>query len=381
MNARRHASVLASAIILVGCSADVSTRPEAPPGNALVRRNASARLVSSSNLPILAPTGVAIKGLLLYVSTGTGFRDTYVVNRLNNAIVGTIPTGGNPRDVASYNADLLFSDLGGSVIERTVAGTFVSSFALPFRGGGIATDDDTVWVGDFDSNQFYQTANHGVSSYVYASDVRAEGMVFDPSSKTLWVITPFNGDHKLYELSTTGHLIRSCDSPYDPGPYGLGGIALVSDTFFIAEAENGDPTLGTTLLVIDKASLVCNPPLVQSVEIEVRPRDPADPDRVRPSSTGEIPVAILSGNGFDARTVDATSVRFGHAGTEAAPVHVAIRDVDGDGDLDMVLRFNVQDTGILCGDAAAYLTGKTNGGQSIKGSDDIQTKGCKKGKP
>src|SRR2546423_12522507 len=113
MHARRHASLLAAAIFLVGCSADVSTRPEAPEGPALVRRNASARLVSSSNLPILAPTGVAIKGLLLYISTGTGFRDTYVVNRLTNAIVGTIPTGGNPRDVASYNANLIFSDLGG----------------------------------------------------------------------------------------------------------------------------------------------------------------------------------------------------------------------------------------------------------------------------
>src|SRR5437762_12170966 len=62
---------------------------------------------------------------------------------------------------------------------------------------------DTVWVGDFDSNQLYLTANHGVNSFTYPSDVRAEGMVYDPGSKTLWVITPFPGDHKLYELTTT----------------------------------------------------------------------------------------------------------------------------------------------------------------------------------
>src|SRR5437762_8663739 len=34
---------------------------------------------------------------------------------------------------------------------------------------------DLVWVGDFDSNQLYLTANHGVNSFTYPSDVRAEG--------------------------------------------------------------------------------------------------------------------------------------------------------------------------------------------------------------
>jgi hypothetical protein len=87
-------------------------------------------------------------------------------------------------------------------------------------------------------------------------------------------------------------------------------------------------------------------------------------------------VAIFSVNGFDATTVNVNSVRFGTTGMEAAPIHVAIRDVDAEGDLDMVLRFQIQETGIKCGDTSAVLTGQISGGPSIIGSSPIQTGQC-----
>jgi hypothetical protein len=89
-------------------------------------------------------------------------------------------------------------------------------------------------------------------------------------------------------------------------------------------------------------------------------------------------VAIFSVNGFDATTVDSSTVRFGATGAEAAPVRVALRDVDGDGDLDMVLRFAIPETGITCGDTSASLTGQTAQGLSIIGSSPIKTVQCKK---
>jgi hypothetical protein len=110
------------------------------------------------------------------------------------------------------------------------------------------------------------------------------------------------------------------------------------------------------------------------VAIDIRPR--SDADRINPASTRNINVAILSGNGFDASTVDAKTVRFGATGTEAAPINVGRRDVDGDGDRDLVVRFQIQDLAIQCGDTSATLTAQTSGGESIIGSSAITTTRC-----
>ena len=89
-----------------------------------------------------------------------------------------------------------------------------------------------------------------------------------------------------------------------------------------------------------------------------------------------VPVAILTTSTFDAASVDPTTVRFGAAGTEAAPVHFALQDVDGDGDLDMIVQFNTQDTGSVCGTTVGTLTGRTVGGRAVKGSDSVKTPSC-----
>jgi hypothetical protein len=58
-------------------------------------------------------------------------------------------------------------------------------------------------------------------------------------------------------------------------------------------------------------------------------------------------------------------------------VHAALQDIDGDGDTDMILHFNTQETGIRCGDVSASLTGETLSEQAIEDSDAIKTVGCK----
>ena len=111
------------------------------------------------------------------------------------------------------------------------------------------------------------------------------------------------------------------------------------------------------------------------VQIDIKPG--SFPNSINPRSRGKIPVAILTTDSFDATTASPNTVRFGPTGTEAAPVHSALADVDGDGDIDLILHFKTQATGIKCGDVSALLTGETFGGQAIEGSDSIRTVGCK----
>ena len=122
-------------------------------------------------------------------------------------------------------------------------------------------------------------------------------------------------------------------------------------------------------------ALAGGPGCVVPVAIDIKPG--SFPNSINPRSKGVIPVAILTTDTFDATTVDPNTVRFGATGTEAAPVHSALEDVDGDGDIDLILQFNTQNTGIVCGETSASLTGQTFGGQVIQGSDSIRTVPCK----
>jgi hypothetical protein len=111
----------------------------------------------------------------------------------------------------------------------------------------------------------------------------------------------------------------------------------------------------------------------QTVEIDVKPG--SDRNAFSLKSKGVIPVAVLGSVDFDATLVDFSTVTFGPgAAPTAHDGHV--EDVNGDGFVDMVFHFNGQGTGIACGDTDAALSGETLGGQSITGSDSINTVGC-----
>jgi hypothetical protein len=111
------------------------------------------------------------------------------------------------------------------------------------------------------------------------------------------------------------------------------------------------------------------------VTIDIKPG--SFPNSINPRNNGVIPVAILTTNTFNAATVSPTTVRFGPTGTEAAPVQFALEDVDGDGDVDLILHFNTEDTGIVCGVTSAAVGGRTTGGQPIRGTDSVRTVGCR----
>jgi hypothetical protein len=113
---------------------------------------------------------------------------------------------------------------------------------------------------------------------------------------------------------------------------------------------------------------------VLTVTIDIMPG--TTPNYINLKSKGVNPVAILTDNNFDASTVDPLSVEFGPNGAKEIHSKGHIQDVDGDGDLDMVLHFNTKETGIQCGDTKASLIGKTTNGLDITGTDVILTVGC-----
>lgn len=122
------------------------------------------------------------------------------------------------------------------------------------------------------------------------------------------------------------------------------------------------------------------PPSVMEVDVEVMPG--SDPAPVNLRAQGVIPVVILSTEDFDAAAVDPATVCFGDAEDPAANGDCTeahgrghVEDVDGDGDADMVLHFEVQETGIQAGDTEACLVGRTVDGDDIAGCDAIVTRG------
>jgi parallel beta-helix repeat protein len=92
---------------------------------------------------------------------------------------------------------------------------------------------------------------------------------------------------------------------------------------------------------------------------------------------GVITVAILTSPEFDATTVDHTTVTF----EGASEIHVDNRsgeptrhekDVDRDGDTDLVFHFRLGDTNLTCESTAGTLRGETLDDQAIKGTDAVR---------
>ena len=112
--------------------------------------------------------------------------------------------------------------------------------------------------------------------------------------------------------------------------------------------------------------------LEEEIDIDIKPG--GNPNNINLKSKGVVSVAVLTTNGFDASTVDPDTVKF--AGV--VPVRWRLCDVDDDGDVDMLYHFKTQELNLDKSSIDATLTGETNSGDVIAGTDTVRIVPTKK---
>ena len=193
--------------------------------------------------------------------------------------------------------------------------------------------------------------------------LEASEIWFDATSNTLRLVFPLS-------LISGDPTFNYAVSSVFGGSFGANEFAPDSPNFaspggFFTSDVGELPPFGGTLLCAPRAT---------AIHIDIKPG--SFPNTINPKSEGILRVAVLTTLEFDAATVDPGTVRFGAVGASAAPVSSVLQDVEGDGDQDLVLKFNTPDTGIACGTTVAFLAAATFDGLALTGSDSIRTSGC-----
>lgn len=106
-------------------------------------------------------------------------------------------------------------------------------------------------------------------------------------------------------------------------------------------------------------------PPVTTVDFDIKPSS------VKLKSKGVIPVHIFTTDDFDATTIEVTTVKFGPGEAEEAHGKLHIEDVDDDGDLDVVMHFRVQESGLVLGLNEVTITGTYGDGLAFEGTDTV----------
>jgi len=352
-------------------------------------------VTSSGNHQILrynGSTGTFIDVFVPAGSGGLGTPTSVAFGPDGNLYVGSAFLGVNQNSVLRYHGTTgAFIDV--FVPDSSCLGGCGGQYFI--RGELTFGPDGNLYVAYYDSDEVarYNGTTGAFSSFVAAGSGGLAGpteLTFGPDGHLY--VTSYETNNVLRYNGTTGAFIDvfvaagfgGLDGPRNV-KFGPDGHLYVANDHVATNPNSVRRYNGTTGAFIDVfvssgsgglsgplGLTFLTPPAVLPVTIDIKPG--SDPNSINPRSKGVIPVAILTTETFDASTVDPTTVQFGPNG--AAPVHAALEDVDGDTDLDLILHFRTQETGIACGDTEAVLTGETTGGQAIQGSDSVNTVGC-----
>jgi hypothetical protein len=308
--------------------------------------------IVGNSLEAVHGLAISAKGELFAANLINGTISRFLFDGQGSAVPnGTIVTGvvQNHGLAFAANGELFSSHSIVNVVKRWIFnpitgvaipnGTFSAPGSWSIAGLTFSATGE-LFIADPETNRVYRFLFDGNGDPVGNGSISVAGgpygVVFS-SARELFVTSHYSGGISRFLFDSSGNAIPN---GFIATP-NLGGVAILSRKL--------------------------------TVSIDIKPG--SSPNSLNPHSEGKIPVAIITTEAFDAATVDAATVRFGATGTEAAPVQYALKDVDLDGHIDMILHFNSEETGIQSGDSSASLSGTSLTGQAIVGSDSISTVG------
>jgi len=236
----------------------------------------------------------------------------------------------------------------------------------PFNGGPLRVRFDVSADGQF-------LGTH--SSAIVSNDIVPLNTwthiagVFDGTTHSLTVYV--NGHPSVFAQS-----IANISAPFvnnEPVLIGAGDLGSNVRDFFnglIDEVE----LFNRPLTQAEIQSIVNAGSFGKTIPISINIKVGGVPNSINLGSKGNVPVAVLSTETFDASTLILSSVSFAGAPIQArnnGTLMASFTDVNGDGGPDLILHFDTQSLNLTKTSAEATLTGMTTNGRCVSGSDSV----------
>jgi hypothetical protein len=178
-------------------------------------------------------------------------------------------------------------------------------------------------------------------------------------------LSPFYNVAGSYTISLSTGEVFSLTPAFVPWTPDFFGVDSPVDIDWV------DFSYDNTYMVLDNFAYL---PGQQKLFIDVRPNNANN--HVDLQSTGKLPVAVFGSPTFDPHQIDIAGLRLGATGQEAAPSGQVFKDVDSDGNVDLLVRFTIADIAMSCTTRQLMLKGTLLGGQVIVGTDQVHGVNC-----
>jgi len=325
---------------------------------------------------VLQPDGKIVE--VGFTLDGCCSQQDFALVRFNSdgTLDGTFGSGGK----VTTDFDGQFDDAWAVAVQADGKLVAAGGAALPTGKGGFGLARYNA-NGSLDST--FGTAGRVIADFGPNSG-QARSIELGPNGKIIAagfaVPLSFAGDFALARFNPDGSLDPSfgtggeVTTDFSGGSEVANGMALQADGKVVAVGVTV-PSTGVAAFALAR---YLGEPTVTEVTIDIKPGNMVN--LINLSSNGLIPVAILTTDSFGATTVDPSSVCLGDddnpSQRDCTEAHGKghIEDVNGDGRPDLLLHYEVSQTGIDPGDTTVCLTGKTFAGVSIEGCDSIRTR-------